>query len=346
MKRVRVAVIFGGKSREHDVSVLSAKAVLSHIDKNVAEAAAVMISRDGGIYIQRETAGICRQFVPAELCTDGHGIEIRPTDGGETFRPDCVFSVLHGEYGEDGRLQGMLDMAGVPYVGCGCTSSAVCMDKIYTKIIAEHCGIPTVPWLSFDRETAKDGQAEKEISEKLGFPVFIKPACGGSSFGASSVTRPEELCGAIANALSEPGRVLAERFIPARELECAVLSSDGEIIVSPPGEIIHSSGFYDYEAKYSRQDSRTEVPADISDEIKTKVYNYSKILFRALSCRQLARIDFFLDKRTSELYFNEVNTLPGFTDRSLYPRLIEETGTDFEGLLTSLIRGALNDRDI
>jgi D-alanine-D-alanine ligase len=257
------------------------------------------------------------------------------SESGRTYTPDVVFPALHGQFCEDGRLQGFLDYWGVPYVGCGVESSVLAMNKVLSKRLAHEAGIPTLPWVQTHRDGAKEA-----ILRKLSFPLFIKPVHSGSSIGAARADTERELEAALEIAFSVDDTILAEPFFAGRELEVAVLD-DGTPTVSRVGEIAYHTTFYDYETKYHGSAAETYLPARISDGLATRARQSAAILFRTLGCRHLARVDFFTDGE--QLYFNEINTLPGFTSGSLYPALMQDSGISLPALLTRLCNAALRD---
>jgi D-alanine-D-alanine ligase len=258
-----------------------------------------------------------------------------------------VFPVLHGPYGEDGTIQGMLELAGIPYVGSGVLASAVGMDKLTMKKIFAHHGLPQVQWLGLTREEWRmdEGSWLREIETSLGYPCFVKPANLGSSVGISKAADAGELKGALDEAAALDRRLIVETGVDAREIEVSVLGNE-EAEVSVPGEIIvKENEFYDYEAKYSEGGMELLVPADISDETTGEVRRIARTAYEAIDAAGMARVDFFLERHTSRLLINEINTIPGFTPTSVYSRLWAVSGLPYEELLDRLIRLALERRD-
>ena len=310
----RVALIYGGRGLEHSVSVAGAKNLISLIDGERYDTLPVMISKNGEF-------SLCSPFVPVSdgitvhpICKDGVGGFI--TDGGEFFPLDCAFPLLHGDFGEDGTVQGLLSSLGIAFVGCDTRASAICLDKAVTKAVAERLGIPTVSW-SLVTDTSSPCERN--------FPLFIKPDCLGSSYGAGRAESDEQFDALLRSAaLLGEGRVLVEEFkSPLRELECAFFEAQGERLFTPAGEIL-CDGFYSYERKYSRGGAKTAARADIAMADALKIREYSEALCSFIGIRHLARIDFFLSDGI--IYLNEVNTMPGMTESSLYLKLLSETG--------------------
>lgn len=242
---------------------------------------------------------------------------------------DIVFPITHGTGGEDGKLQGLLDFFNIKYVGCRCAESAICMDKVYSKMILERLNIPIVPFQILTNPN------NLEIS----FPIIVKPANGGSSIGITKASNKEELITAFNIAKKYDNKVLAEKFIMAQELECAVLENK-ELIISEVGEINSANDFYDYNAKYENNSSKTIIPANVSDKIKSEIRDISRTVFNSLNLKGLARIDFLYDNIEKKLYLNEINTLPGFTTISMFPKLIMNQGYSYQEVITMLLENA------
>ncbi|MFC5995217.1 D-alanine--D-alanine ligase family protein [Pseudonocardia hispaniensis] len=355
-RKVRVAVVFGGRSSEHAISCVSAGSVLSHLDSERFEILPVGITRDGAWVLgSRDPARltISERRLPA---VDASGTALAlpgdPTRGGlvrldadrrgELFaQVDVVFPVLHGPYGEDGTVQGLLEMAGVPYVGAGVLSSAAGMDKEFTKKLLAAEGLPVG-----DRVVLRPGTATLTDTERerLGLPVFVKPARAGSSVGITKVSDWAALGAAVEAARVHDPKVLVEAAIVGREVECGVLEfPDGAVRASVPAEIrIVGPGpeFYDFEAKYLDDVCEFDIPAKLDDAVTERVRELAVAAFRALDCQGLARVDFFVGPR-GELTINEINTMPGFTPISMYPRMWAVTGVDYPTLLSTLVDTAL-----
>ncbi len=364
-RRIRVGVIFGGKSGEHDVSITSAHAILNHIDRRRFEPVPIGITRDGGWVTGdnslAQLAATSRLPLP-DLVADQQGAkntqssEISSISGDSQIRDrsdttwiqdiDVVFPVLHGPMGEDGTVQGLLELAGIPYVGSAVLGSAVSMDKITAKRLCDGHGIPIVPWLSFSRrDWAEDAAAIRaRIEREMGYPCFVKPSNMGSSVGVYKVHDAQELDESIAGAAQHDRRILVEQSINARELEVSVLGNEHPIS-SIVGEVIPGHEFYDYEAKYVDDSSELSIPADVPPEVSDEVRRIAVDVFRLLDCAGLARVDCFLDKDSGQVYFNEINTIPGFTPISMYPKLWAASGIPFDELVSRLIELALERYD-
>ena len=247
------------------------------------------------------------------------------------------FPVLHGKFGEDGTIQGLFEMLGVPYVGCGVASSSSSMDKSFTKRLVEGTGIKQADYVLVDRYNARDLDAVvRESVAKLGFPMFVKPCSSGSSIGISKARNEDELRAGIVEALRHDGRVLIEEFIRVRELECAVIDL-GDRLAAEVGEVIAADEFYDFDSKYNNAASVTNTHPDIPEALEKQIQESAKTIFRTLDCKSLSRVDFFLDLDTGDLIFNEINTLPGFTNISMYPMLAKKHGFDLPTLIDKLI---------
>ncbi|TRZ82709.1 D-alanine--D-alanine ligase [bacterium] len=331
----RVLVLFGGKSAEHKVSIQSASSIISALNKKKYDIIPVAINQFGKWLNIEDSKKLLPALIRKEIITK------------ELVRKneciDVVFPVLHGHYGEDGAMQGMLEILNVPYVGAGVLPSAIGMDKGIQKIIFEKSGILIVPWLSFKKEKwekEKKNLIEK-IEKKLSYPIFVKPINLGSSIGISRARNHEELTKGISLAFYYSREVIIEQGIDAREIECSVLGNDNPKS-SVPGEIIASREFYNYEAKYIDNKSELIIPAKLS-KIKTKQIQHTAITaFKAIKASGMARVDFLLDKTTKKLYLNEINTIPGFTKISMYPKLWQASGVGYSELLDQLINLAFN----
>ena len=347
----RVAVIFGGKSGEHDVSLASSRSVMAVLKEKGYEVVPVGLTRSGRwlmegnphALLSNPTPGASGDEPGAAPVAQNGGRELVPGATGATFPPvDVVFPVLHGPFGEDGTVQGLLELAGVPYVGCGVLASSLAMDKIACKELLLAHGVPVVPFRATTRGAFErnPGRALAEI-EELGYPVFVKPANLGSSIGVSKARDRQELRDALAEAAKFDRRLLIEQAVPApREIECAVLGND-EPLASVAGEVVPSNDFYDYAAKYIDGKSDLRIPADIPPAVADRVRELSVDAFKAIDGGGLARVDFLLSAETGELFLNEINTLPGFTAISMYPKLWEATGVPYAELVERLIHLAL-----
>ena len=349
-RRLRVGVIFGGRSGEHEISIRSARFIVESLAQAEFDLTLIGIDRTGGWHLLRaETFAVIGHEVPAS----GAGIIPSPRPGacrlvdlddpcGPEHTLDVVFPVLHGPYGEDGTIQGLLDMIDVPYVGAGVLGSAVGMDKDVQKRLLRDAGLPIVPFeVVHERQWKSDPDRVRAAADGLGTPLFVKPANLGSSVGITKVMEAAGLDGAIEHAFRYDGKILIERGVDAREIECAVLGNE-EPEASIPGEIVTGAEFYSYEAKYDdRSRARLLIPAPLSREETETVRELSLRAFRVLDCSGMARVDFLLDRATGKLYLNELNTIPGFTSISMYPKLWEASGLGARELVARLLRLAL-----
>jgi D-alanine-D-alanine ligase len=353
--RTRVAVVFGGRSSEHAISCVSAGSVLRHLDRDRFDVVPVGITPDGAWVLgtdDPERLAIHRRELPsvdpaaAAVAlpgdpTRGGLVLLEPGRAGEVLGGvDVVFPVLHGPFGEDGTIQGLLELAGVPYVGAGVLASAAGMDKEFTKKLLAADGLPVGDLVVLRRDAAT---LTPEQRERLGLPVFVKPARAGSSVGITRVTDWTMLDDAIRAARAHDPKVLVEAAITGREVECGVLElPDGSLRASLPAEIriVGSAAFYDFDAKYLDDVTEFDIPAKLDDDVVERVQEAAVAAFRALDCQGLARVDFFVDADGVPVV-NEVNTMPGFTPISMYPRMWAVTGVDYPTLLATLIDTAL-----
>lgn len=327
----KVAVIYGGMSSEHDVSMISGKNILDSIDKSKYDVYPVIITKEGN-------------------WQDEKGKEIKDIIQ-YLKNMDVVFPVLHGLYGEDGSLQGMLEMNEIPYVGCKVLASSVCMDKVYTKIVLEKAGISQARYIyikdentyvdeNFDEIRLENDEIIKLVEEKLKFPVFVKPSNSGSSVGVSKAVSGEELIKAIETASIYDRKILIEEAIVGKEVECAVLGNNN-VKASTVGEIISAEEFYSFDAKYKNEESKTVIPANIPEDKIEEIRRLAIKAFKAVDGSGLSRVDFFVENETNKVYLNEINTMPGFTSISMYPKLWEAAGISAAELTDKLIELAL-----
>ncbi len=360
MKKLNVMVVFGGKSGEHEVSLMSAASILRAINKEKYNVIPVGITKDGVWKICNCTIDEIESgsWEDEQNQLDEHinqtvkKITLAPMDkNGEVLRVennkiekvDVVFPVLHGPFGEDGTIQGLIEMMGIPYVGAGVLASAVAMDKGMAKKLFDADGIPQAKYIIINRNKYIQHMQKmiEEIEGQFNYPVFVKPANLGSSVGISKAKNTEQLVKAINEAAKYDRRVVIEEFINAREIECSVLGND-EPIVSLPAEIIPSHEFYDYHDKYFDGTSQYVIPADLSQEMIEEIRALSIKVYSLLDCSGLARVDFFVEKETNRILVNEINTMPGFTKISMYPKMWEVTGIPYEKLIDRLIELALH----
>jgi len=352
VKKTRVIILFGGRSAEHEVSILSARNVLGALDRARFEPVLIGIDRDGRWHRESERTLAAATGDPRALALDPRALAIGieegllapATAGGEAPEEVVVFPVLHGTYGEDGTVQGLLELGDVAYVGAGVLGSAIGMDKEVAKRLLRDAGIPVVDFLVVTAGAfARDPRAAVAGASRFGFPLFVKPVNAGSSVGVSRVNDLAGLEPAVRAALAFDRKVLIERAVDAREIECAVLGNE-DPEASLPGEILvhHKDGFYSYDAKYVDPEGASwKIPADIPAATSARVRELAVATFRTLELAGLARVDFFLSRTDGALYVNEVNTIPGFTAVSMYPKMWEASGLSQEKLLTRLIELAL-----
>lgn len=345
MKKIKLAVIFGGMSTENEVSIISGTSVIKNINKEKYEIFPIYIDKKGTWHKYPENQNLMNikenisKFIKIENVTE------------YIKKFDVVFPVLHGLYGEDGTIQGMLELLKIPYVGCNVLASSVGMDKAYTKVIFEKANLKQADYIYIRKNDDKYIFVEKDFSEEIlniedivekivkniTFPMFVKPSNSGSSVGVRKVVSKEELKNAIEYASSFDKKIIIEQGIKGKEVECAVLGN--EIVKSScVGEIIPAEEFYSYDAKYNNSDSKTLIPANISEEISEKIQYLAIKAFKAINGAGLARVDFFIEDATQEVYINEINTMPGFTSISMYPKLWEKSGIQYEDLLDRLIQ--------
>lgn len=346
MNKKTIAVLFGGQSSEHDVSKVSAATVIANMNTEKYYILPVYITKEGKWLLYdgpveninsngwEKYAANCILSPDTEHC----GLLRIVGDKVKKIPVDLVFPVLHGAYGEDGTIQGLLELAKLPYVGCGVLSSAVSMNKAFTKIIVDSLGIAQAKYTIIHAN-----QLEKEIENcidkvenECGYPCFVKPACAGSSVGITKAHNRDELLDGLWTAAREDSTIVVEENITGHELECGVLGND-DVKASVVGEIFAAAEFYDFDAKYNNKESRTVLPADIPEDKAEEIRADAVKIFKALDGKGLSRVDFFLEKETGRVIFNEINTLPGFTAISMYPMLFNEAGYSTEQLVDKLI---------
>lgn len=340
-----LCVIFGGESPEHDISQKSVTSVLNNLDKEKYNIYTIGITRDGKWYLytgewsqieggewENDTANLKTAVISPD--STHHGI-IVCSDTPEVIHIDVIFPVLHGEYGEDGTIQGLFELSHIPYVGMGVLASANGMDKTFSKLVFQAAGIPQAAWVvvtdSDDFEVCAD-----EIEQKLGYPCFVKPARLGSSVGIAKAHDRAELIAALENAKKFDRRILVEEHIDGHEVECAVLGNT-DVRAAVVGEIKPTVEYYDFDAKYNDNSTELVIPADLPQETTEKIREYSVKAFKALDGQGLSRVDFFVKHSDGSIVINEINTLPGFTNISMYPKLWKEAGIEYQELLDRLI---------
>jgi D-alanine-D-alanine ligase len=356
VKRLKVGLLFGGRSGEHEISLLSAQGVMGAIDPDKYEVVPIGITKEGrwlaaGDPMKALTSGEAAESNPVALLAEPSQrgllrLEAREQERAlkaiEVSQIDVAFPILHGPYGEDGTVQGLLELAGIPYVGAGVLASAVGMDKVVFKDVVRAHGLPVPAYVTLKRKEWEQGpeQAVARVEADVGYPCFVKPANLGSSVGISKARNRAELHQALAEAARYDRKLLVEAAIDAREIEVSVLGND-EPIASVAGEIVPGREFYDYAAKYLDAGSQLLIPAPIPPETAERVRELAVQAYLAIDCAGMARVDFLLDRQTGEMYLSEVNTLPGFTPISMYPKLWEATGISYRELIDRLVQLAL-----
>lgn len=343
----KALILFGGVSSEHDISLISAKSVIENTPKDKYDIITVGITKDGRWYLYTgdvenlpEDKWLCDEsrLTPAVLSPDraDHGIIVLG-EKAKKIKVDVVFPVLHGKNGEDGAVQGLLQLAGIPFVGCDMISSACCMDKVITNTLLDEAGIAQAKWLGLKEHEYKENGEEfiKKAEEYLGYPIFVKPANAGSSVGVSKATDKGSLKRAIDKAFKEDTKLVLEEGITGKEIECAVLGNE-EPIASLVGEIESCNDFYDYDAKYINEASKLYIPARIEQKISDEIRETAVRAYKALGCSGLARVDFFVREGDNKVLLNEPNTIPGFTSISMYPKMFQKSGVEYPELIDRL----------
>lgn len=323
----KVLIIFGGNSSEHDVSCISAKGIVNNINSKLFKVTLCGISKNNIWYIYNDDF--------KNLDEKWENKNIQKIDNIIEFlkQYDIIFPIIHGNNGEDGKLQGLLDLFNIKYIGSKTLASAMGMDKEMSKMLFEHLKIKQVPYMVLNEEYDL-----KQIEKQICYPMIVKPANGGSSIGIKKANNKKELKRAINEASKYDKKIIIEKFIKSRELEIAIIEDKNKLITSDIGEIISSNEFYDYKAKY-KSNSKLIIPADINKEIKEKIQDYAIKIFKNMNAKNYARIDFFLNN--NDIYINEINTIPGFTKDSMYPKLIMDLGISYQDLITKLIKNAI-----
>jgi len=346
-RKLRVGVLFGGRSGEHEVSLVSAASIIRGLDPQKYEAVPIGISKEGhwliGEGAQKMLPDVLRTGQRVVMSADPTESALMPLDGSPRGQKlDVVFPVIHGTFGEDGTMQGLLELAGLPFVGAGVLGSAIGMDKDVAKKLMQVAGIPVVPWIAVQRaDWERDPKAiRRAVEKKFKYPVFVKPATLGSSVGMTKVHSRAELGPALDLAAEFAMKIMIERAVSAREIEVSVLGNH-DPRASIPGEIVPHREFYDYAAKYLEEGTQLLIPAKLKKSEIKKVQAMAVTAFRALELSGMARVDFFIEKRGGKIFLNEVNTIPGFTSISMYPKLWEANGIPFRELITKLIDLAL-----
>jgi D-alanine-D-alanine ligase len=351
-KKIRLGILFGGRSGEHEVSLTSAASLLKALDPEKYEVVPIGITRQGrwllGSAADKLLPGVLKNGKRVTPSVDPTGPGLIPLDSIRRAplrrRPavDVIFPVLHGTFGEDGTVQGLLELAGIPYVGAGVLGSAVGMDKDVMKRLFRDAGLPVVPWMAILRgEWAEEPRrVRKRVEKEIGYPLFVKPANLGSSVGISKVRGARELAPALELAAQYDRKILVEEAVDAREIECSVLGNDRPE-ASVPGEVVPVNEFYDYEAKYVKEGSELIIPAKLTKRQSATVRKLAVAAFRAAECAGMARVDFLMERKTGKVFVNEINTIPGFTPISMYPKLWEASGIPYPRLIDRLVALAL-----
>ena len=343
--KIRIGIIFGGRSGEHEVSLVSARSIMAAIDKVKYEVVPIGITKQGAWITAgdpmkqlTESAGAVPPQLSQALTVSNTRELIPGTGQGGIPQLDVIFPVLHGPFGEDGTIQGLLELADLPYVGCGVLGSAVGMDKAIAKALFRDAGLPTAPDIVVLRKTWEEQprQVAERVAQEIGYPCFVKPANLGSSVGISKAHGPDELEAAMNLATAHDRKVLIEEALVAREIECSVLGND-EPVASVLGEIVPKREFYDYQAKYGDEGTDLIIPADLPPALAQRIREMAVTAFRTLELSGLARVDFFVLRDSGQVYINEVNTLPGFTSISMYPKLWEASGLPYSELIDRLV---------
>jgi D-alanine-D-alanine ligase len=352
-KKLRVGILFGGRSGEHEVSLASAASVIRALDPDKYEAVPIGITKEG-----RWLAGAGAQKLLPEVLKNGERVVLPADPSAASLLPvslagsgqenrgiqvDVMFPVLHGTFGEDGTVQGLLELAGLPYVGAGVLASSVGMDKDVQKRLFAYAGLPIVPFVAVSRKEweREPKRTLAKIQKELRYPLFVKPATLGSSVGMTRVAKAKELPAALNLAAEFALKIIIEKAVNAREIEVSVLGND-DPKASIPGEIIPHREYYDYTAKYLEEGTRLEIPAKLTRAQAKKIQEYAIRAFRAIDGAGMARADFFVDKKTSRIFINELNTIPGFTSISMYPKMWEASGISYKELIDRLIQLALD----
>jgi D-alanine-D-alanine ligase len=354
MTKLRVGIVFGGRSTEHEVSVTSATTILSALDPSRYDPVLIGVDHEGGWHVAEAESELLPEAVigSAKARTSFAGLRaglelLRRDDAKSALAQplDVVFPIIHGRGGEDGSLQGMLELASIAYVGCGVLSTALCMDKALAKAVLRDAGVPVVPYREISSHAVQVSTQDfaDSVEQSFSYPLFVKPTNTGSSIGVQKVRTRAHLHAAIKEAARYDHDVLVEPGVDAREIECAVLGGH-DPQASVLGEVRYAAEFYDYEAKYASEATQLLIPADVPVRQTEEMRELALVAFRALKCWGMARVDFFLEKRSGKVLLNELNTLPGFTDGSMYPKLWEATGIALPNLVDRLIELALERR--
>lgn len=340
----KIAVLFGGRSKEHEISILSGLSIIKNLSPEKYIVYPIYINKEGKWFFIKDIEDSKNLFANSRCLIRSIRIGdiTLEVNGGESFKPDVMFPALHGPHGEDGTIQGMLEILGIPYAGCKVLASAIAMDKIFSKTIFKKNGLPVVPFigLNINRWEKDKKSINNFIKKKLNLPVFVKPSNLGSSIGITKVNDLNDLDQAIETASNYDKRIIIEKGINAREIECSVMGND-EPYSSLPGEIIPAREYYDYEAKYIDGNTRLLIPAQLTKKQISEVKKLAVAAYSAINCTGFARVDFLLDKSEEKFYISEINTIPGFTQYSMFHRLWALSGITFPQVLDRIIDYAL-----
>lgn len=343
MEKIKLGVVFGGESTENEVSVVSANSILNNLDTEKYDIYPIYIDKEGTWWEYEKQNNI-------KLRTKIRNKKLIENERNYLNQLDVIFPVLHGKHGEDGTIQGFFELVGLPYVGCHVLSSSIGMDKAYSKIIFEKAGLKQADYeyirkykdkylyvnKNFEEEILSLEAVAKKVSKELKYPMFVKPSNAGSSVGINKAKNFEQLKDYIEIASQFDNKILIEQGINGREIECAVLGNE-DVITSCVGEIKPAEEFYSYNAKYSNKESKIEIPADLPKEISEEIRKQAIKAFKAIDGKGLARVDFFVERKSNDIYINEINTMPGFTNISMYPKLFEKSGISYKELLSRLV---------
>lgn len=343
--KLNLGILFGGRSSEHQISILSGSSIIKNIAKGKYNIIPIFIDKDGKWFLihfdeKNSSLNFSEKYEIKYISANSQKIK---TEKGEEIKIDVIFPALHGPYGEDGTIQGMLEILNIPYVGCGVLASSLAMDKISTKRILSYCRLPVAPFLALFYYQWEENYKLiiQKVENKFKYPVFVKPSNLGSSIGISKAHNREELIKGVELAKDYDDRIIIEKGIDAREIECSVMGNK-KPIASIPGEIIPAQEFYNYKAKYEDPNTKLQIPALLSKKEIKQVQDLSIKAYLALNCKGLARVDFLMDKNNHKFYIGEINTIPGFTEFSMYHRLWSLSGISFTELLDRLISYALS----
>lgn len=351
MSKIKLGVIFGGMSTEHDVSIVSGISIIKNLNQNKYDIFPIYIDEQGNWYKYFKKIN---EIGDLKVGDKIYEIEKIIDLMGYLKKLDCVFPVLHGLYGEDGTIQGIFELLKIPYVGCKVLASSLAMDKAYTKIIFEKAGLKQTPYIyiradknkyryiedDFSEEICNLEQIAKKIEDNLTYPMFIKPSNSGSSVGINKARTTQELCEAIKYSAKYDKKILIEQGVEGREVECAVFGNE-DVVSSCVGEVLSAEEFYSFDSKYNNVQSRTQIPANLPKEITEEVRKQAIKAFKAINGSGLSRVDFFIENDTNEVIISEINTMPGFTPISMYPKLFESSGFTYSELLDKIIEFSL-----